>query len=283
MDHAPAERGAAPQTVTRQTSFTQDMGLRLAAMLDLPFSLPMSEMPVPSGWHFPLIGAETARDNLRPDGFPGLGLPLPASALPRLVAGGRSVIFHCPLLIDGPMLRTSTVSAIKHKDTSGGPLSILTISHSLRAVGNAEAALEESQTYLLLSSRHVEREDGEVAPDMAPLLSKTVTPDDTLLFQFSALSFNSHKIHLDRAYARDVEGFPDLVVNGGLTTLLMTEMARVDLGLTIKAITVTNKRPLFVNRPITLSAFKAENGVKIVALDDRRRVAAEMEVTTHEL
>jgi 3-methylfumaryl-CoA hydratase len=282
MDHAPAERSAAPQTVTRQTSFTQDMGLRLAAMLDLPFSLPISEMLVPSGWHFPLIGAETARDDLRPDGFPGLGLPLPASALPRLVAGGRSVTFHSPLLIDGPMLRTSTVSAIKHKDTSGGPLSILTISHSLRAVGNAEAALEESQTYLLLSSRHVEREDGEVVPDMAPLLSKTVTPDDTLLFQFSALSFNSHKIHLDRAYARNVEGFPDLVVNGGLTTLLMTELVRVELGLTIKALTVTNKRPLFVNRPITLSAFKAKSGVKIVALDDRLRIAAEMEVTTHE-
>jgi 3-methylfumaryl-CoA hydratase len=283
MEQAPVMPNATPLTVTRQTCFTQDTGLRLAAMLDLPFPLPTSGMLVPNGWHFPLIGAETARNDLRPDGFPGLGLPLPASALPRLVAGGRSVTFHSQLLVDGPMLRTSTVSAIKHKDTSGGPLSILTMSHSLRAADNAETVLEESQTYLLLSSRHVEREDGEAAPDMAPLLSKIVTPDDTLLFQFSALSFNSHKIHLDRAYARDVEGFPDLVVNGGLTTLLMTEMVRVDLGLTIKAITVTNKRPLFVNRPITLSAFTAENGVKIVALDDRLRIAAEMEVITHEL
>jgi 3-methylfumaryl-CoA hydratase len=283
MDHAPAERSAALQTVTRQTSLTQDTGLRLSAMLDVPFPPSKSNGHVPVGWHFPLIGAETTRHDLRADGFPGLGLPFPSSTLPRLVAGGRSVTFHSPLFIDVPMLRTSTISAIKHKDTSSGPLSILTISHSIRTAGNAKTALEENQTYLLLSSRHVEREDGEAAPDIAPLHSKTVTPDDTLLFQFSALSFNSHKIHLDRAYARDVEGFPDLVVNGGLTTLLMTEMVRVDLGLTINALTVTNKRPLYANRPITLSAFTAENGVTIVALDDRLRIAAEMEVTTHEL
>jgi 3-methylfumaryl-CoA hydratase len=281
MDHAPAERSAAPQTVTRQTSFTPDTGLRLSAMLDVPFPPTTSNGHVPAGWHFPLIGAETTRHDLRADGFPGL--PFPASALPRLVAGGRSVKFHSPLLIDVPMQRSSTISAIKHKETSGGPLSIITILHSIQAVGSTETALEENQTYILISSRHFEREEGEAAPDIAPVLSKTVTPDDTLLFQFSALSFNSHKIHLDRAYACEIEGFPDLVVNGGLTTLLMTEMVRVDLGLTIKALTVTNKRPLYVNRPITLSAFTAENGVKIVALDDRLRVAAEMEVTTHEL
>jgi 3-methylfumaryl-CoA hydratase len=283
MDHTLAERSAAPQTVTRQTSFTSDTGLRLAAMLDVPFPPTASEDSVPTGWHFPLIGAETSRHNLRADGFPGLGLPFPVSTLPRLVAGGRSVNFHSPLLIGVPVQRSSTISAIKHKDTSSGPLCIITILHNIQAADNAETVLEESQTYLLLSSRHVEREDGEAAPGIAPLLSKTVTPDDTLLFQFSALSFNSHKIHLDRAYARDVEGFPDLVVNGGLTTLLMTEMVRVDLGLAVKSITVTNKRPLFVNRPITLSAFTAENGVKIVALDERLRIAAEMEVTTHEL
>jgi 3-methylfumaryl-CoA hydratase len=283
MDHTTAKPSAIAQTVTRQTSFTSDTGLRLSAMLDVSFPSTASDDLVPTGWHFPLIGAETARDNLRADAFPGLGLPFPASTLPRLVAGGRSVKFHRPLLIDVPMQRSSTISAIKHKDTSSGPLSIITMLHNIQAADNAVTVLEENQTYLLLSSRHFEREEGEAAPDIAPLLSKTVTPDDTLLFQFSALSFNSHKIHLDRAYARDVEGFPDLVVNGGLTTLLMTEMVRVDLGLTIKALTVTNKRPLYVNRPITLSAFTAENGVKIVALDDRLRVAAEMEVTTHEL
>ncbi len=283
MNPEPAERNATPQSVTRQTSFTPDTGLRLSAMLDVPFPSTTSNRHVPVGWHFPLIGAETARHDLRADGFPGLGLPFPASTLPRLVAGGRSVKFHSPLLIDVHMRRSSTISAIEHKETSGGPLSIITISHSIQAAGSAETALVENQTYFLLSSRHFEREEGEAAPDIAPLLSKTVTPNDTLLFQFSALSFNSHKIHLDRAYAREIEGFPDLVVNGGLTTLLMTEMVRVDLGLTIKALTVTNKRPLYVNRLITLSAFNAESGLKIVALDDRLRVAAEMEVTTHEL
>ncbi len=174
----------------------------------------------------------------------------------------------------------STSPAVTFGET---PLSILNIAHTIRLADTAVVALEESQTFLLLSTRHVEREDGEPAPDTAPLLSKTVTPDDTLLFQFSALSFNSHKIHLDRDHARAVEGFPDLVVNGGLTTLLMTELARNELGLKIKAISVTNKRPLYVNRPITLSAYASESGTRILAMDDHQRIAAEMEITSHEL
>jgi 3-methylfumaryl-CoA hydratase len=271
-----------PESVTRQTRFTPDIGLRLSALLNLQTPEALVGGTIPTGWHFPLIGAETCRLDLRPDGFPGLGLPLPHSALPRLVAGGRTLTIHHPLPVDAPLLRTSTLASLKHKETSSGPLSILTIAHSIQTA-DAAVALEESQTFLLLSTRHVERDEGDTAPDGTPLLSKTITPDDTMLFQFSALSFNSHKIHLDRVYARDVEGFPDLVVNGGLTTLLMTEMARVDLGLKIKGLTVTNKRPLYVNRPITLSAYASESGTHILAIDDHHRVAAEMEITSHEL
>lgn len=268
--------------VTHQTRFTPDIGLRVSAMLDTRLQGADAIGNAPTGWHFPLIGAETLRGDLRPDGFPGLGLPLLHSSLPRLVAGGRCVAFHRPLPVDAPLVRKSRLASVKHKDTSSGPLSILTITHSIQTDG-VTVALEESQTFLLLSSRHVERNEGEAPPDFSPIHSKIVTPDDTLLFQFSALSFNSHKIHLDRDHARNVEGFPDLVVNGGLTTLLMTEMARADLGLNIKAITVTNKRPLYANRAITLSAYPSDSGTRILAIDDQHRVAAEMEIASHEL
>jgi 3-methylfumaryl-CoA hydratase len=252
-------------------------------MLDLSGCRAGLEGEVPKGWHFPLIGSDTLRRNLREDGFPGLGITLPDIGLPRLVAGGRSVEFLRPIEVGAALVRTSTITSVKHKEAATGPLAIVTIEHIILSKGEQKAALREQQTFLLLNARHVDRSDGESAPEQQALISKTVTPDDTLLFQFSALSFNSHKIHLDRTFAREVEGFPDLVVNGGITTLLMTEMVRTDLGLQISAIKVTNKMPLFVNRPITVKAYKMEGGIRLVALNDRLQIAAEMEATTYDV
>jgi 3-methylfumaryl-CoA hydratase len=252
-------------------------------MLDLSDCSAGLDPLVPTGWHFPLIGADTVRCNLRADGFPGLGITLPDIGLPRLVAGGRSVEFLRPLEVGAALVRTSTITSVKHKETAGGPLAIVTVEHVIRATGEQEAALREQQTFLLLSAPHVDRVDGESAREQPVLTSKTFTPDDTMLFQFSALSFNSHKIHLDRTYAREVEGFPDLVVNGGITTLLMTETVRTELGMCISAIKVTNKMPLFVNRPITIKAFPMEGGTRLIALNERLQIAAEMEVIAHGL
>jgi 3-methylfumaryl-CoA hydratase len=252
-------------------------------MLDLSDCSAGLDRLVPIGWHFPLIGADTLRRNLREDGFPGLGIALPDVGLPRLVAGGRSVEFLRPLEVGAALVRTSTITSVKHKDTKGGPLAIVAVEHVIRATGEPETALREQQTFLLLSAPHVDRLDGESASEQPALMSKTFTPDDTMLFRFSALSFNSHKIHLDRTYAREVEGFPDLVVNGGITTLLMTEMARTDLGMCISAVKVTNKMPLFVNRPITIKAFEMESGLRLVALNERLQIAAEMEATAYDV
>jgi 3-methylfumaryl-CoA hydratase len=270
-------------SIERSTIFTHDIALRIRAMLDLADCSAGLDHLVPTGWHFPLIGADTLRRNLRKDAFPGLGIALPDIGLPRLVAGGRVVEFLRPLEIGAALVRTSTITSVKHKDTKGGPLAIVAVEHLIRATGEQEAALREQQTFLLLNSRHVDRLDGEPAPEQPVLVSKRITPDDTMLFQFSALSFNSHKIHLDRTYARETEGFPDLVVNGGITTLLMTEMVRTDLGLQISAIKVTNKMPLFVDRPITIKAFQMEGGIRLIALNDHFQIAAEMEATTYDV
>lgn len=121
-------------------------------------------------------------------------------------------------------------------------------------------------------------------PEAAPAAAvraahlKTVVPDETLLFQYSALGFNSHRIHLARDHARDVEGFPDLVVNGGLSTLLLTEFLRRDLGVTPAAIAVRHVAPLFCNRAVTLTADRVGNRWLLKAFDDQHRLAVDMEV-----
>ena len=112
---------------------------------------------------------------------------------------------------------------------------------------------------------------------------KTVVPDETLIFQYSALGFNSHKIHIDRSHARNVEGFPDLVVNGGLATLLMTEFLRNDVNVHPAGIKVRHIAPLFCGSPITMVAKQLEGKWQIQAYDHRFILAIDMEVDTYEL
>jgi 3-methylfumaryl-CoA hydratase len=106
---------------------------------------------------------------------------------------------------------------------------------------------------------------------------KEVIPNEILLFQYAALGFNTHKIHWDRDYTRNVEGFPDLVVNGGLATLLLTEFIRSDLGLNLTDIKVKHIAPLFCSCAMTLTADYSETGGKFKIFDNNNALAVEME------
>jgi 3-methylfumaryl-CoA hydratase len=133
----------------------------------------------------------------------------------------------------------------------------------------------ETQTYILLEeSKDSTKLEKMVLPPIIAKYQKQFTPDETLLFQYSALGFNSHKIHLDRNYAQKEEGLPDLVVNGGLATLLMTEFARNELGLNLTEIKVKHLVPLYCSRPLTIVS--EENELKI--FDDKNELVVVMEV-----
>jgi 3-methylfumaryl-CoA hydratase len=264
--------------VARRQLCTEDWMRRIAAMLGLPgLGWSMGD-PVPFGWHFPLLGAESHRDALRLDGFPGLGIPFPDIAGKRLVAVGRAVQSFGRICLGQDLERTSRIAAITPKSTVQGPMTFVTVDHAFRDHLGATPILEEKQTFLLLDTLFVATPP---APPPSPYtIIKTITPDETMLFQFSALSFNSHKIHLDRDYARTVEGYPDLVVNGGLTTLLMTEIARAAFGENIKRLSVRNAAPLFCNRPIHFAQSDHHGRHAIFAIDDEGRTAATMEFET---
>jgi 3-methylfumaryl-CoA hydratase len=234
---------------------------RVAAMLDLETDLFTEGAILPKGWHFFMLAGETRKSELRKDGFPGLGVPIPDLGLPRLLLGGRSVAYHGDILIGSVVEKTSFVKSIVEKTTKNGPMAIVTIQHELRPVLDSNPAIIETQTYILkeelrITNYELETENQvSVAPQelLIPNCKFLIkTPDETLLFQYSALGFNSHKIHLDRNYAQNVEGLPDLVVNGGLTTLLMTEFARNELGLNLSEVKVKHIAPLYCNRPLTI-------------------------------
>jgi 3-methylfumaryl-CoA hydratase len=252
---------------------------RVAAMLDIDPDTVAAGDALPRGWQFVLLGADTRRSALRSDGFPGLGIPMPELGLPRLMLAGRSVAFHADIPIGASVRRASAMQSLRHKASAAGPLAVVTLVHELQVDGHDSAAIVETQTYLLMSAGKAASNDAE-APSPPPQAEhlKTVVPDETLLFQYSALGFNSHRIHIDRAHAREVEGFPDLVVNGGLATLLLTEFARRDLGVKVSASKARHVAPLFCNRPMTLAADRLGERWRLSAFDDRHRLAVDMEV-----
>jgi 3-methylfumaryl-CoA hydratase len=271
----------ASQSVQRVETCTVAAVRRVAAMLNIESEWMADGDPLPRGWHFVLMGADTPRAALRADGFPGLGVAMPDLGLPRLMLGGRAVSYRHDIPIGATVHRTSAVRSIVRKDTDAGPMAIAKIAHELRVATQDEPAVTEEQTYLLLGARKATADDraAQSAPSRLPdERTQVIVPDDTLLFQYSALGFNSHKIHLDRAHAREVEGFPDLVVNGGLATLLLTEFLRRDLKAVPAALKARHLSPLYCNRPITLTARRERMRWRLSALDDKNFPAVEMEV-----
>jgi 3-methylfumaryl-CoA hydratase len=252
---------------------------RVAAMLDVAPSSIVEGAPLPPNWHFPLLAAQTPRHALRADGFPGLGLPIPDLDLPRLLLVGRSIEFTDPLTIGAVVTRFSAIKTLDHKEDQRGARAIITLEHQLTMETGAEPAITETQTYMLLPATRYEAPTQGDRDTPARGRLRTITPDSTLLFHYSALGFNSHRIHLDRDYARS-EGFPDLVVNGGLTALLLTEFARADLHLDVRSFAIKHRAPLFCDRPITLAAEQSGDRWILRAHADDGAVAAEMTVET---
>jgi len=253
---------------------------RVAAMLDLPADDVIEAGELPRGWHFFMLGADTRRSELRADGFPGLGVAMPELGLPRLLLGGREVAYRGSLPIGARVIRTSAVQRIARKTSAAGPMAVATITHSLQTESGSEPAVVETQTYLLLPSSSAATPD---RPAQSHSFSdtertKTLVPDETLLFQYSALGFNSHRIHIDRSYARQVEGYPDLVVNGGLSTLLLTEFARTEMQWTPSAVRIRHLKPLFCRYPMTLVASQDGGRCVLKALNEKNVVAVEMEI-----
>jgi len=270
------------QALLRQEICSVAAVRRVAAMLDLEPDVIEEGDAMPRGWQFVLMGADTRRSALRADGFPDLGVAMPDLGLPRLLLGGRTVSYVKDIPVGSRLARSSAMESLKRKTTESGPMAIATIVHELRLAGDADPALVETQTYLLLPARNapaiedVSNRHAEVCAER----TKNVVPDETLLFQYSALGFNSHKIHIDRSHARRVEGFPDLVVNGGLATLLLTEFLRQDLGLVPSGIKVRHLTPLYCGRPITLAADRSAGNWQLKAYDHRNVLAVEMEAHT---
>jgi 3-methylfumaryl-CoA hydratase len=253
---------------------------RVAAMLDLDPDKFSQGDHLPRGWQFILLGSDTRRGALRADGFGGLGDLVSDIALPRLRLSSRSVEYFHDIPIGATLRRTSTITTDANNSKDARRSISATACHELYVAESMTPALVETQTYRLLGEHigPVRDDRGEASTIPRAESMETFVPDDTMLFQYSALGFNSHKIHIDRIYARSVEGLPDLVVNGGLVTLLLTELLRRELGQYPKTLSVQHLAPLYCGRPLTLTANRADTHWQLAAFDELGRAAVAMQV-----
>ena len=177
---------------------------------------------VPELWHLVLLLERRPTRDLGPDGHPTSGIPAPPGpGMRRMFAGGR-VDTHRRLRIGEPATRTTWIADEVEKQGRTGPLRFVTVRHEL-SQRDAVAVVEEQDIVYRAPGGALPSAPGEGLPDREPSL--TLEVDERLLFRFSALTYNAHRIHYDRGWCRQ-EGYDDLVVHGPLQALMMGELAR---------------------------------------------------------
>jgi 3-methylfumaryl-CoA hydratase len=227
---------------------------RLAATLDRDPAALQRGHELPESWYAILFGPIALQSTLGRDGHPRTGDFLPPLAGTRRVFGGRRTRFITPLKVGDIVSRVSTVTGAKQKSGSTGPFTLVTVTHEISGPSGLAVAEEQDIVY------RAAVEAGAVAPQrkapQAPpeaAWSKPVDLDPVLTFRYSALTFNAHRIHYDLPYTREVEGYPALLMNGGLTALLLIETARPHLPGLIAGYAARASSPLFVGQRVTFN------------------------------
>ncbi|OHD01280.1 MAG: hypothetical protein A2885_20015 [Sphingopyxis sp. RIFCSPHIGHO2_01_FULL_65_24] len=234
-------------------------------------------------WCLCLPDAPTA--TLGPDGHPlradNPDSFMPPIPLPRRMWAASDVRFHAPIAAGAVIARTSTLAAIKEKSGATGQLVFAEVEHETRADG--VLAVSERQTIVFRAPAST------AAPVPAPVSTKSpdlsdwtwrrdLVPSEAMLFRYSALTFNSHRIHYDLPYACDEEGYRGLVVHGPLTATLLLDLAQRELGANaLTAFTMRAQAPAFVGEPMHLVGRAKDGGWEMAAIgsDGRTIMAAE--------
>ena len=289
---------------------------RLAALLDRdPAGLREGE-PLPRGWHPMLFNAPTPQSQLRSDGAAELGVPLPDIGLPRLMMGGRQNRFTGDIPIGAHLRRESRRGEVQLKQGRSGRFALVKVEHRIFVDGAREPALTETLDYILRGANAPVAAVAQAGPQAAlppppegdaqsgkatfaqqtprqaaasattssvaqqtPITRRTIVPDERLLFRYSAITDNPHRIHYDQAYAVTQEGYPGLVVNGSIPTLFLLEMFRAAAGREPAALSSRNLAAMFCGQPLHLGVSRDDEGWHLWAHDDRGQTTFDARAT----
>ena len=223
----------------------------LSATLDRQDPRPRDGDPLPPLWHWLYFLPLHRQSELGPDGHAKRGGFLPPVPLPRRMWAGGRFEFHRPLRVGEAIRRTSTIADVSHKEGRTGPLIFVLVRHDIAGEGGLALIEEHDIVYREAPAPN----EAAAAPRPAPAQvawRRDIIPDDVLLFRYSALTFNGHRIHYDRRYVTEVEGYPGLIVHGPLIATLLVDLLRRNVPAPLTRFSFRAIRPLFDVAPFAV-------------------------------
>jgi hydroxyacyl-ACP dehydratase HTD2-like protein with hotdog domain len=261
-----------PEPATTVDDLLPGPVMALSAVLDQP--IPVG--PLPPLWHWLYFLDWAPQHDLGEDGHlrEGHFLP-PIPNRRRMIAGGRLEV-HRPLELGRKAERVSTLGEVAVKQGSTGDMVFVTVRHEISQY--SRLCLVEEQDVVYRSGEDERRKaifsvDTAEAPASGAPWQLSLRPDSRLLFRFSALTANAHRIHYDAPYVREVEGYPGLVVHGPLLVLLMLELVRDQK---LRSLSFRLRRPVFAGEHVSALGGPDDSGAGLriaTAREDAHAVA----------
>ena len=220
---------------------------------------PSAGDPGPPGWHW-LYFLETApQSDLAHDGHAKRGGFLPPVELPRRMWAGGRLDFRRPLHVGDALTRESEILSVEPKRGKSGSLVFVTVRHTVHAAGELAVIEEHDIVYREAAKADDAPPHAKPAPTGAKW-RRELTADIVMLFRFSALIFNAHRIHYDLDYVKE-EGYPALIVHGPLQTLLMLDLCRRN-GADVKHLEYRAVHPVFHTEALSVNGTPSDDGSK---------------------
>ena len=210
---------------------------------------------------------------------------LPPVPLPRRMWAGSEFEFRSPIRVGDRLARSSTIDSVRAREGRSGKLVFVRVRHALHCNSAPDPALLEFHDIVYREARRAG--ESEPPPHSAPTgapWQREIVPDDVLLFRYSALTFNGHRIHYDRRYVTEVEGYPGLVVHGPLIATLLLDLLQRELpGAEVAAFRFRALRPSFDLHPLRLNGALQPDGrsVRLWAQDHEGWLTMDASATLH--
>ena len=244
----------------------------LTATLDHPAAPVLPGSALPTLWHWLYFLPMHRQSEIGADGHAKRGGFMPPVPLPRRMWAGSQFEFNAPVRVGDAVARTSTITDVTQKQGRSGKLVFVAVRHELRcngAAADSQPALVELHDIVYREAKQpADVEPTPVAAATGATWQRVIVPDAVLLFRYSALTFNGHRIHYDRKYVTEVEGYPGLIVHGPLiATLLMDLLRRNAPEAQVASFKFKAVRPTFDLHPFKVNGQRDGNTVKLWAQD----------------
>jgi 3-methylfumaryl-CoA hydratase len=208
--------------------------------------------PVPPGWHWIFFLEAKPPSELGADGHPKRGGFLPPVPLPRRMWAGGRLEFLRPLTIGESVTRESEIVSVEPKSGRSGDLVFVTVRHTLAGAAGTAIVEEQDIVYREAAKAGDPTAPGKPAPQDAPWHRRFI-PDAVMLFRYSALTFNGHRIHYDKDYATAREHYPGLVVHGPLQATLLLDLCRNNAATRVTKFDYRAQSPVFAGDELAVN------------------------------